>query len=531
VSNDMHLPRAGRREWIGLAVIALPCLLYAMDLTVLNLALPRLTADLQPSSSQLLWIVDIYGFLVAGMLITMGTLGDRIGRRRLLLIGATAFGVASVFAAFSTSAGMLIAARAVLGIAGATLAPSTLSLIRNMFLDARQRTVAIGVWATSFSVGGAIGPLLGGALLQQFWWGAVFLLGVPVMLLLLALGPRLLPEYRDPAAGRLDFASALLSLVAVLSAIYGMKVWARDGLGWLPVLCILAAFAVGLAFVRRQERLTDPLIDLRLFRVPAFRVSLATFTLTTLVVFGSYVFIGQYLQLVLGLSPLSAGLWMLPGSIAVITGSMLAPMIVRRVQPAFVIGGGLGLATLGFVCLTRVGEVGIAGLVTGTILIYMGLGPVFTLGTELVVGAAPPERAGAAAAISETSSELGGALGIAILGSIGTAIYRTAMAGANLEGVPDEARRAAQETLGGATAVARHLPAQVATQLLDTAREAFTHTLVLTAAICAVVAAATAIAAVLLLRRSRSDAEPEHQPEATVCAAVAGGAGASLAPL
>src|SRR5687767_1769597 len=217
------IPRAGRREWIGLAVIALPCLLYSMDLTVLNLAVPALSADLKPTSAQLLWIVDIYGFMVAGSLITMGTLGDRIGRRRLLLIGAAAFGIASVLAAFATSAEMLIATRALLGVAGATLAPSTLSLIRNMFLDPGQRTVAIGVWVTSYSVGGAIGPLLGGVLLEYFWWGSVFLLAVPVMALLLAVGPALLPEYRDPDAGRLHLPSAALSLVAVLALIFGLK--------------------------------------------------------------------------------------------------------------------------------------------------------------------------------------------------------------------------------------------------------------------------------------------------------------------
>src|ERR671916_83705 len=221
--------RAPRREWIGLAVIALPCLLYAMDLTVLTLAVPALTADLQPSSTELLWIVDIYGFLVAGFLITMGTLGDRIGRRRLLLIGAGAFGGASVVAAFASSPEMLIASRALLGIAGATLAPSTLSLIRNMFEDDQQRTVAIGIWVTSFSVGAAIGPLVGGVMLESFHWGSVFLIAVPVMVLLLAIGPRLLPEYKDPEPGRLDLASAALSLAAVLAVIYGVKALAKDG--------------------------------------------------------------------------------------------------------------------------------------------------------------------------------------------------------------------------------------------------------------------------------------------------------------
>jgi MFS transporter, DHA2 family, multidrug resistance protein len=283
-------PKATRREWIGLAVIALPCLLYSMDLTVLNLAVPHLSAALKPSSAQLLWIVDIYGFMIAGSLIPTGTLGDRIGRRRLLLMGAAAFGVASVLAAFSTTANMLIAARAVLGIAGATLAPSTLSLIRNMFLDPEQRTVAIGVWVTSYSVGGAIGPVLGGVLLEHFWWGSAFLLGVPVMALLLVVGPVLLPEYRDPDAGRPDVTSAALSLLAVLSVIYGLKQIAQDGVGGLPVLSILVGLVVGLGFVRRQARLSDPLIDLRLFRVPAFSASLVTYLLGTFIAFGAFLF-------------------------------------------------------------------------------------------------------------------------------------------------------------------------------------------------------------------------------------------------
>ena len=338
------MKRAGRREWIGLAVIALPCMLYSMDLTVLNLAVPALSADLQPSSAQLLWIVDIYGFLVAGSLITMGTLGDRIGRRKLLLIGAAAFGIASVLAAFSTSVAMLIAARALQGVAAATLAPSTLSLIRNMFLDQAQRTVAISVWIMSYSVGAAIGPLIGGVLLEHFWWGSVFLINVPVMLLLLAVGPALLPEFRDPDAGRLDPVSAVQSLAAVLAVIYGLKRIAEGGLGWIAALSIVAGVVVGVAFLRRQGRMADPLIDLKLFRIPAFSAALAVNILGFLTAFASFLFIAQFLQSVLGLSPLQAGLWGLPSALSFIAGSTFTPMIVRRFRPAYVIAGGMAVS-------------------------------------------------------------------------------------------------------------------------------------------------------------------------------------------
>src|SRR3954470_3990968 len=257
--------RAGRREWIGLAVLTLPAMLISMDLTVLHLAVPALSEELRPSSAQLLWIVDIYGFLVAGSLVTMGTLGARIGRRKLLLIGAAAFAVASVLAAFAPSAATLIAARAVLGVAGATLMPSTMSLIRTMFADPRQRTSAIGLWISSFSVGAAIGPLAGGLMLAWFWWGSVFLLAVPVMVLLISLGPLLLPEYRDPNAGRLDLLSAGLSLVSVLAVIYGVKEIAEHGFGGVDALAIVVGFGAGVVFVRRQASLADPLIDIRLF--------------------------------------------------------------------------------------------------------------------------------------------------------------------------------------------------------------------------------------------------------------------------
>ena len=491
------MSRAGRREWVGLAVIALPCMLYSMDLTVLNLAVPALSAELRPSSAQLLWIVDIYGFMVAGCLITMGTLGDRIGRRRLLMAGAAAFGIASVLAAFSSTPAQLIASRALLGIAAATLAPSTLSLIRNMFLDPQQRTVAIAVWVMSYSAGAAIGPVIGGVLLEYFWWGSVFLINVPVMLLLLTLGPLLLPEFRDPQAGRLDILSAAQSLVAVLAVIYGMKHIAEQGASPPAFAAILVGLAVGALFVHRQRRLADPLIDLRLFRAPAFSAAIATNILGFCVIFAIFLFIAQYLQSVLGLSPLHAGLWGVPSALAFIAGSMLTPAIVRRVPPAYVIAGGMAVAALGFALLTAVdnGASALAMIVAGSVVLSLGVCPVVTLTTDLVLGSVPPERAGAASAISETSSELGGALGIALLGSVVAAAYRGAMAGAAPE---------ARDTLGGAVALAGQLPAEVGTALLESARAAYVQAFELSALISAALSLAVAILAFALLRQVRS---------------------------
>jgi MFS transporter, DHA2 family, multidrug resistance protein len=491
---------AGPREWTGLSVLALPCVLYSMDLTVLNLAVPHLTADLKPSASQLLWIVDIYGFLVAGSLITMGTLGDRIGRRRLLLIGAVAFGAASILAAFSSSAAMLIVARALLGVAAATLAPSTLSLIRNMFLDPRERTFAVGVWIASFSAGGAIGPLLGGLLLEHFWWGSVFLLSVPVMILLLAIGPILLPEFRDPGAGRLDLISAGLSLVAILAVIYGIKRIAEGGRILGPGVAIVAGFAVGMMFLRRQRTLTHPLVDLSLFRSPSFSASLAVNILGFFIAFGTFLFIAQYLQLVLGMSPLEAGLWTAPSGVAFVAGSMLAPAFARRMRPTYLIACGFVFAALGFAVLTQIGgSHGPGVVVTGYIILSLGLAPVFTMATDLIVGTAPPERAGMASGLSETSAELGGALGIAVLGSLVTAIYRSQMVSVPV-GVPSGAAETARDTLGGAAAMAGSLPAQVGAALIEAARGAFTEAVVVTAALSAVLAVAAAIVTATLLR-------------------------------
>jgi DHA2 family multidrug resistance protein-like MFS transporter len=497
LDSATEAPRAGRREWIGLAVIALPCLLYSMDLTVLNLALPRLSEILSPTGAQLLWIVDIYGFFVAGFLIPMGALGDRIGRRRLLLIGAATFGAGSVVAAFSRSAEMLIVTRAVLGLAGATLAPSTLSLIRNMFLDPRQRTVAIGVWTSSYSAGAAIGPLLGGLLLQRFWWGSVFLVSVPVMVLLLVLGPVLLPEFRDPRRWRIDVASAVLSLATVLPVIYGLKQIAQGDMGGVPIACLVAGPVVGWIFVRRQRTLERPLLDLELLRMGRVRAALGTLNLATMIAFGIFVFMAQYLQLGLGLSPLRAGLASLPWSIGFLIGSMSTPIVARRFPPARVMAVGFCAAALGFALLTQIGGGGsFAILIAASVVISLGMAPAFTLTTDITVGAAHPERAGAASALSETSSELGGALGVAVLGSVGLALYRSSIGDAipALDGavVSPELRGIARATFGGAVSVAQRLPQPLGDGLLHAARAAFTSAFRLTAAVCAAIALATA---------------------------------------
>jgi DHA2 family multidrug resistance protein-like MFS transporter len=339
-------------------------------------------------------------------------------------------------------------------------------------------------------------------MLEFFWWGSVFLLAVPVMALLLVVGPILLPEFRDPQAGRFDLVSAVLSLVAVLTVIFGLKRFAQDGLGWLPTLSVLAGLAVGVVFVHRQRTMANPLIDLHLFRRPAFSASLAANTLGIFVAFGAFLFIAQYLQLVLGLSPLKAGLWTLPSAGGFIVGSMLAPVAVRLIRPAFVIAGGLALAAVGLVLLTQAnGDSGLAVVVTASVILALGVAPAVTLGTDLVVGTVPPERAGVASGLSETGAELGGALGIALLGSIGVAVYRDQVADQVPAGVPADDSEAARDTLGGAVDAAEHLPDQLGSTLLDAARDAFTQGLQVVGVTSAAVALVMAALAALLLRR------------------------------
>jgi DHA2 family multidrug resistance protein-like MFS transporter len=493
--------KATQREWIGLAVLALPCLLYSMDLTVLNLAVPKLSAALRPTSTELLWIVDIYGFLLAGALIPMGVLGDRIGRRRLLLIGAATFGCVSVLAAFAPSVQALIAARALLGLAAATLAPSTLSLLRSMFLDPKERTFAIGVWIASFSAGGAVGPLIGGTLLHFFWWGSVFLINIPVMILLLAVGRRLLPEFRDPQARRPDIRSAALCIATVLAVIYGTKRIAGHGPDWMAAASIVSGLAIGAVFLHRQRTLAEPFLDLGLFRRVTFSAALAVNILGFFVAFGTFLLIAQYLQLVIGLSPFVAGVCSAPSGIAFVAGAMLTPRLVSHVKPQQVIAAGFLIAALGFGLLTQVGTTrDVALVVTAYAVFSLGLAPVFTLASDLIVSAAPLERAGAAAGISEMSAEFGGALGIALLGSVLTFIYRGAVAGTLGRELPLQALDAARDTLGGALAAAAALPEPLSTALVSMARRAFVAAFRATALTSAAIALLAAAAVVFLAR-------------------------------
>lgn len=503
MSESTDVPaQAGTRQWLGLAVLLLPTVLLFLTMTVLFLATPYIAADLAPSSGQLLWINDIYGFVMAGFLVTMGTLGDRLGRRRLLLAGAALFGAASVVAAFAPSAEVLIGARALMGLGAAAVMPATLSLITTMFRDDRQRATAIGLWAASVSAGVALGPLLGGLLLSSLWWGASMLIGVPVMALVLLAVPVLVPEYRAPQAGRIDPVSVALSLAALLPFVYGIKKLAETGVAAEPVLTLLAGIVFAVVFVRRQLRLSDPMLDVRLFTNRIFSGSLAVYLLAAIALGGVYLLFTQYLQLVAAQSPLAAGLWILPAAIALVIVSTVAPALARRVRPGTVIAAGLAVSTVGYLVLTQVGSAaGLALLVVGFYILYPGIAPAMALIPGMVIAAAPPEKAGAASAVESTASDLGVALGVALLGSVGAAVYRADMSHTDGE---------AAETLSGALASAQSLPAELADSMVTAAREAFTNGLNAAAWVAAVLSAAGAVLAIALLRGIPAGATSAH---------------------
>lgn len=493
---------AGPREWAALAVLVLPVLLISVDMTVLGFAVPALSEALGPTSGQLLWIVDIYGFILAGLLITMGSLGDRIGRRRLLMAGSAAFGVASLLAAFAPNAETLIVARALLGIAGASLMPSTLSLLRNIFLDPRQRLLAIAIWASGFSGGAALGPILGGWLLEHFFWGSVFLINLPVMALILILVPLLVRESRNTDSGRIDLVSVALSLGAMLPIVYGIKKLASEGLTVVPIISLVLGLTLGYLFVRRQRGLTDPLIDIDLFRSRVFSVAVVTNLMIVFSMVGSLFFLTQYLQLVLGVSPMRAGIVLVPGLVTSVVAGLVAARVARHLSLATVLGVSLTVTAGGFATLlfTPADDVtrGVVLVATAFVLIALGTGFAETLTNGAIMSAAPPKRAGAASAISETAYEMGGALGVAVLGSVLTAFYRTNLA--EVDGVPAAATDAARETLGGAATAANQVGGGAGAALMDGARAAFTDGMHLTSTIAVVIVLVAAVQAWFLLR-------------------------------
>ncbi|MHA6757845.1 MFS transporter [Streptacidiphilus sp. PAMC 29251] len=495
-----------RTRWVALSVLVLAVLLVAVDATVLFLAIPFISRSLDPSATQLLWIGDSYSFVLAGLLVSMGSLSDRIGRKKLLLIGTAAFGAASLLAAYAPGAGWLIAARGLLGVAGATIMPSTLSLIRSLFPDDRERARAIGIWGAAATAGAAVGPLLGGLLLEHFWWGSVFLINLPIVALMLVLGWRLLPESRDPGAGAWDVPSVALSLVGIIGLVYGIK---EAAVGNALNPAVLAATVLGVVclvwFVRRQLRLPVPLLDVRLFSDRRFTAATLGALIALIGLAGVVFFLSQYFQLVRGYSPLQAGLADLPAFAGSVIGGLGAAYLARRCGHRAALAGGLlamglGLGALGWVHAdTSYTLIAVAFMATG-----LAEGVVYALSTTMVLGAAPAEKAGAAGAVSETAYELGTALGIALVGSVLAAVYRSGMVLPT--GVTGPAAAEAENSLGGAVQVAGTLPSATGDALVRSAQHSFVHGMNLAAVLSGLLLVGAAALVWVLLRRRSVDA-------------------------
>ncbi|WBU39368.1 MFS transporter [Homoserinibacter sp. YIM 151385] len=500
---DPEAPRAGRREWAALVVLMLPVLLISIDNTVLSFALPEIAAELRPSAAGQLWIVDIYPLVLAGLLVAMGNLGDRYGRRRMLLIGASGFGVVSALAAVAPDGAWLVAARALLGVFGAMLMPSTLSLLRSLFLDRRQRRLAIAIWATGFSVGSAIGPVVGGVLLEHFWWGSVFLIAVPVLLPLLVLAPILIRESRDPEPGPIDAAGIALSMAALAPVVFAIKHVATEGIDPLAIALAAIGVVAGALFVRRMRRRPNPMLDVGLFAVPAFGGGVVINLVSVFSLVGFLFFATQHLQLVVGLSPLDAAIALAPGVVTMIASGLLAVVLVKRIRPAFVIAGALSISLAAYVVMAITGgDAGTGPVVLAFALLGLGIGTAETLSNDLIIASVPPAKAGAASAVSETAYELGAVLGTAVLGSVLAAAYRS-----SLEipaGIGAEDAAAARETLAAAGEAAERVGGAEGAVLLESARHAFDSGVLSTSLVGAALMALAVTISLVVLRRVRA---------------------------
>jgi len=479
-------------------VLMLPVLLVSVDNTVLSFALPEISLALAPSGAEQLWIIDIYPLVLAGLLVTMGTLGDRFGRRRMLLIGATGFAAVSALAAFAPSAAMLIAARGALGFFGAMLMPSTLSLLRSVFRNRDQRRLAIAVWAAGFSAGSALGPIVGGFLLEHYSWGSVFLLAVPVLIPLLIGAPLLVPESADPAPGRIDPISILLSMLAMAPIVYAIKTLAVEGFGMTVVLLAMLGVAAGFAFVRRQLRLPVPMLDMALFRRGGFSGAILVNLLSVIALVGFLYFVSQHLQLVIGLAPLSAGLVLVPGLLAMIIAGLAVVPVSRRFAPRVVVPAALSMSVVGYLLVAYSTQAqGVVPLMLAFAALGIGIGAAETVSNELILAHAPAEKAGAASAISETAYEAGAVLGTSLLGGLITALYRGALVVP--DGVPSDAAAHARETLAGAYTAARSMSGPIADDLWQAAVAAFESGVMATSLIGAVLVIVAAVIAALTL--------------------------------
>ncbi len=495
--------RVGWRGWAALVVLMLPVLLVSVDNTVLSFALPAIALDLAPSSAQQLWIIDAYPLVLAGLLVTMGTLGDRFGRRRMLLIGGIGFAAVSALAAYATSPGMLIAARAALGVFGAMLMPSTLSLLRSIFTHRDQRRLAIAVWASMFSAGAALGPVVGGILLEHFAWGSVFLLSVPVLLPLLVFAPILVPESRDPRPGRIDLPGIVLSMLTMVPIVYAIKEIAVHGVGVLPLALVVTGIVFGVLFVRRQLSSPSPMLDMRLFRHGAFSGALLVNLLSVIALVGFLYFVAQHLQLIVGLDPMTAGLSLVPGMAAMIVAGLLVVPVSRRIAPRIVVPVALCFSVTAYLLVpltVNAGELWM--LAAAFVLLGIGIGAAETVSNDLVLASAPPAKAGAASAVSETAYEVGAVLGTTVLGGILAAAYRTGIV--IPDGVGAAAAAAARETLAGAMTVADALEPGAADALRAAAAHAFDAGVGITAVIGAVLVGIAAVIAATTLGGART---------------------------